>query len=247
MAKRKNKQNNFLIVGIVIAIVLIAFNFYISSQIKTLQQSHIEEKTPMMGRPMSKMSFSEFDKKKATEFMDKNGDGKCDICGMPIEQCIASGMMQCSGMDSDAKIGVLGSQHVHADLKIYLDGTAFDWTPYADRHHKQMMGDKRIHDTSAFIHIHPAEGQEKEGDVLHMHATGVDLSLFFESIGMKIENDCLHIDGEKYCGVKLYINGKENADLGNYVFTDLDKILITDAKGNIEEQMNSITNFAEAH
>ena len=246
MAKRKNKQNNFLIVGIVIAIVLIAFNFYMSSQMKTLQQSHTEEKMPMMGKPMSKMGFTEFDKQKAREFMDKNGDGKCDICGMPIEQCIASGMMQCSGMDPDATMGVLGSQHIHADWKVYLDGEAFDWSPYAERHHKQMMGDKSITDTSAFIHIHPAEGAEKGGDVLHMHATGIPLSLFFESLGMKFDKGCLTVNGNEHCGLKMYVNGKENNELGDYVFSDGDKILITDS-GNIEEQIKSITNFAEAH
>ncbi len=229
-----------------IAIVLIAFNFYISSQIKTLQQPHIEENTPMMGQPMSRMSFSEFDKQKAREFMDKNNDGKCDICGMPIDQCIASGMMQCSGMDPDATMGVLGSQHTHADWKIYLDREEFDWSPYADLHHKQMMGDKSIQDTSAFIHIHPAEGSEKGGDVLHMHATGIPLSLFFESLGMKLNKDCLKTNDNEYCGLKLYVNGKENTAFGDYVFNDLDKILITDGE-NIEEQMKSITNFAETH
>ncbi len=245
MAKRKNKQNNFLAVGIVIAIVLIAFNFYSTFQIKKLQQEQ-QENIPMMGNPMSQMSFSEFDKQKATEFMDKNNDGKCDICGMPIEQCIASGMMQCSGMDPDATIGVLGSQHIHADWKIYLDGKEFDWSPYADRHHKQMMGDKSITDTSAFMHIHPAEGQEKGGDVMHMHATGISLSLFFESLGMQFDKGCLNVNEKEYCGVKMYVNGEENAEFGNYVFNDLDKILITDG-GNIEEQMKSITNFAETH
>ncbi len=244
MAKRKNKQSNFIIAGIVIAIVLIAFNFYMTSQIKKLQPT-TQENAPMMGKSMSRMGFTEFDKQKAREFMDKNNDGKCDICGMPIEQCIASGMMQCSGMDPNATMGLLGSQHIHADWKIYLNGKEFDWSPYAERHHKQMMGDKSITDTSAFIHIHPAEGQEKGGDIMHMHATGIPLSLFFESLGMKFDKNCLEADSKKYCNLKMYVNGKENTEFEEYVFNDLDKILITDKK--TEEQMKSITNFAEAH
>jgi len=243
--KRRNEASYSLIIGgILVVIILFSFNFYISSQIQNLPQ---KEQMPMMGKPMSRMGFTEFDKQKAREFMDKNGDGKCDICEMPIEQCIASGMMQCSGMDPGATMGVLGSQHIHSDWKIYLDGKPFDWSQYQDRHEKQMHGDSEIKDTSAFMHIHPAEGQEKGGDVLHMHATGVHLGLFFESLGMKLAGNCFETEGKKYCGIKLYVNGKENNALGNYVFNDLDKILITDGKGDVDEQMKSITSFAGAH
>jgi len=244
MAKRKSKSNNLLIAGIVIAIVLIAFNFYISSQLKTLQQPRIEEKTPMMGKPMSRMSLTAFDEDKAREFMDKNGDGKCDACGMPIEQCIKSGMMQCSGMDPSATIGILGSQHIHADFKVYIEGKPVDFEPYAMDMAKM---DAKI--TSSFIHVDKgAPAPEKTGDVIHMHATGIPLRLFFESIGMKLEGDCLQVDGEQHCGIKMYVNGQENTEYGEYVFEDLDKILITDGKGeDLEEQMKSITSFAEGH
>ena len=195
-----------------------------------------------MGNPMSKMSFSEFDKKKATEFMDKNGDGKCDICGMPIEQCIASGMMQCSGMDPNAKMGILGSQHIHADWKIHLDGKVLDLSSYA--HMERMKEGKSV---SSFLHVDSgAPAPEKTGDVIHMHATGIPLNLFFESLGIKFDKDCLIVNEKEYCDVKMYVNGKENTEFGDYVFNDLDKILITDG-GNIEEQTKSITNFAEAH
>ncbi len=239
---RKNKHA-FIIAGITLAIVLMAFNFYITSQIK---KAYAQTNQPLMETSKPRMGFTEFDKRKAIEFMDKNNDGKCDSCGMSVEMCIDSGMMQCSGMDPNAKMGILGSQHIHADWKIYLDEKAFDWLPYEDRHERQMYGED-IKDTSAFIHLHPAEGVEKGGDVLHMHATGVPLSLFFESFGIKFEKDCLQIKGKEQCGLKMYVNGKENTEYGNYAFSDLDKILITDGKGNIEEQMKSITNFAETH
>jgi len=248
MARKKQKNEiskSLIIAGIVLVLIIFGFNMYLVSQIKAMQQAQKQDDIPMMGKPMSKMGFTEFDKQKAREFMDKNNDGKCDICGMPIDQCIASGMIQCSGMDPNATMGVLGSQHIHADWKIYFEGKPFDWNPYAERHHKQMMGDKSIMDTSAFLHIHPAEESEKGGDVLHMHATGVPLSMLFESLGMRFESDCLTINDKKHCGIKIYVNGKENSDLGAYVFNDLDKILITDSK--TEEQMKSITSFAEAH
>lgn len=241
MAKRKNKTwKRIAIIGTVLVLILMAFNFYLTSHIKAIQQPV----KSMMGASMSRMSLSEFDKSKGREFMDKNNDGRCDACGMPIEMCLDSGEIQCS-MDPEADIGKLGSQHIHADWKIYLDGKSFDWAPYADRHQKQMMGDKSITDTSAFVHIHPSEGSEKGGDVVHMHATGITLSLFFESLGTQFDKDCLTMNGEKHCGIKMYVNGKENTEFGEYVFNDLDKILITN--GKTEKQMKSITNFAGGH
>jgi hypothetical protein len=246
MAKRKKHESkNWTIIIallVVAAIALFALNFYLSSQIRNIPQ---QESTSMMGMPMSRMKFTEFDKQKAREFMDKNNDGKCDICGMPMDQCIASGMMQCSGMDPDATMGVLGSQHIHADWKVYFDGKEFDWTPYVNLHERQMKGED-IKDTSAFMHMHPDAG-EPAGAVLHMHATGIPLHLFFDSLGMAFDKDCIIIDNNKHCGIKLYVNGKENNALGNYVFNDLDKMLITDGKGNVGEQLKSMTNFAEAH
>jgi len=237
--KRRNEASYGLIIGgILVVIIIFSFNFYLSSQIRNLPQ---KEQMPMMGRAMSSMSFTEFDKIKAREFMDKNNDGKCDACGMPIDQCIASGMMQCSGMDPDATMGVLGSHHIHADWKVYVDGQAVDFSPYS--HMQRMREGKGV---SSFIHVDSgAPAPEKIGDVIHMHATGIPLKFFFESIGMKLAENCLETEGKKYCGIKLYVNGKENTEFGEYVFKDLDKILITD--GKTEEQMKSITSFAEAH
>lgn len=212
-------------------ILILSFNAY---SIFQLPQFQSPLQSPM-GQSTSHMSFSEFDKQKAREFMDKNNDGKCDACGMPIDQCIASGMMQCS-MDPTATLGVLGSQHIHADFKLYLDDKPFDWAPFGDRHERQMHGDATIKDTSAFIHIHPAPSPEKTGDVIHMHATGVPLSLFFESLNIPFDKKS-----------RLFVNGKENKEGKEYVFKDGDNILITDGTGNMQEQLNSVTDFARNH
>ncbi len=230
--KRKSKPNKLIITGIAIVVVLIAFNFYLMSQLRDLQPA--PKKTRMM--------LTEWDKAKARELMDANNDGKCDICGMPIDKCISSGMMQCSGMDPNARIGLLESQHIHADWKIYLDGKGLDLSQYS--HMQRMQEGKSV---SSFIHVDEGGTVEKTGDIIHMHATGVPLSFFFESIGIKIEDGCLTIEGKEYCKVKMYVNEQENSELENYVFTDKDKLLITDGKGNIKEQMNSITSFAEVH
>ena len=212
-----------------------------------------KESSNVMSQKTSRMSLTGFDKELAIEFMDKNHDGRCDVCGMPIEQCIDSGQLECS-MDPNAKIGILGSQHIHADWKIYIDGKEFDWLPYADRHERQMAGDQSVKDTSAFIHIHPAQSPEKAGDVLHMHATGVPLWIFFKSIGIDFSKDCITLENkDKFCNdsnkkLKFFVNGKESNEFENYVFNDLDKILISygdESEEEVKNQLASITDFAK--
>ncbi len=246
--KKRKKQNNwhfFIVCSAILIIGIFTFNIYQFSQIKNLQNPHSSQE--MMGQPMSRMSFSEFDKSMAKQFMDKDGDGKCDACGMPIDQCIASGMMQCS-MEKNAKIGLLGSQHVHADWKIYVGGKPLDLSSYS---HMQRMNEGKS--VSSFIHVDSgAPAPEKTGDVLHMHAKGVPLSMFFESVGMNFSKECIELSNTKYCSsgnksLKMFVNGKENNEFENYVFIDLDKILITYGTGNVEEQLESITSFADDH
>ena len=100
-----------------------------------------------------------------------------------------------------------------------------------------MTGMKSGSSVSSFIHIDSgAPAPEKTGDIIHMHATGVPLWIFFDSINLDLSKS-----------TKVYVNGELNLHGLNYVFNDLDKILITDGIGNLEEQINSITNFAKIH
>ncbi len=200
---------------------------------------------------MSSMSLTPFDRQLAKQLMDMDNDGKCDACGMPIEQCIDSGQMECS-MDSNAKIGILGSEHIHADWKVYIDGKALD---FSDKSHMERMRSNMP--VSSFIHVDSgAPAPEKTGDVLHMHASGVPLWIFFRSVGMNFNKDCINLENkEKFCNdgkkkLKFFVNGKESNEFENYAFNDLDKILISYGGENeegIKQQMNSITDFAKVH
>ena len=109
---------------------------------------------------------------------------------------------------------------------------------------------------SSFIHVDSgAPAPEQTGEVLHMHATGVPLWIFFESVGMKFDKDCLTLeDGKKYCNdaqnsLKFYVNNQLHADYEQYVFKDLDNILISYGakKENVQPQLAAITNFAGIH
>ncbi len=224
--------NTVILYSSIVLLFVISTGLFFTTQqkIDQLKLSSQEISNPM-GEKMSRMSFSDFDRQTAMKLMDKNNDGKCDACGMPVEMCIDSGEMECS-MSPDSKIGKLGSQHIHADWKIYLDGKVMD---FSGKDHMTRM--QKGLSVSSFIHVDSGSpSPEKTGDVLHMHATGVPLSLFFKSLDIELPDN-----------VKMYVNGKEVQDWKNYVFSDLDKILITDGKGNITEQLNSITDFTGNH
>lgn len=251
--KKKKDYNKLFIYGF-LAFVFIILSISIFSVGKLLFSNPSSDVSNSMQR-LSKMGLTVYDKQLALKFMDANHDGKCDACGMDVELCMDSGQIQCN-MDSKSTIGVLGSQHIHADWKIYINGKALDeefFMPIAEAHEKAMK-DSNVETTSSFIHVHEAPAPEKTGDVLHMHATGVPLWIFFKSVGMEFDENCLTLPNqEKFCNdgvstLKFYVNGKPNSQWENYVFTDLDKILISyGSETDLASQLNSITNFAKNH
>lgn len=217
-----DKQKIFLagFFGIVIVVVMIALVSVLSSV--TSQSSTQQPASQNTRQRQTKMSLSPFDTALAKQFMDKNGDGKCDVCGMPVEMCIDSGQLQCN-MDSKSTIGILDSQHIHSDFKVYVNGDPVDFN------------NKEYFMKSSFIHVDSGQNAEEASGLLHMHATGVPLWIFFGSIGLELPD------------AKAYVNGREVQDYRNYAFSNLDKILITDGVGNLDEQLNSITDFAKNH
>ncbi len=231
-AKTKKDYDNYIICAVlVVAFIAVAFaghslfKFYFPSAASAI------ETVPTGIAAASAMQMTEFDKQLAKQMMDKDNDGRCDTCGMPVEMCMGSGQLQCN-MDPKSTIGILGSQHIHADFKIYINDKLLDFSDYA--HMERMRAGLPV---SSFIHVDSgAPPPEKTGNVLHMHATGVPLWLFFKSIGLELP-----------AGMKAYVNGIQINDWQNYVFNDLDRILITDDVTGLQGQLNSITNFAKSH
>ncbi len=229
-ARREKTVTIFLFLVLAFGVFVLFFtakSIFFSSQ-ESNQQT---QQSAMQVPAMTKMSLTSYDEELARQMMDKNGDGMCDVCGMDVNVCIESGQLQCN-MDSKSTIGILGSKHIHADWRVYIDDKALDYKFFGP---VEMM--------SSFIHIDKSKGDElsdisleKTGDVLHMHATGVPLWIFFESINLELPEL-----------TKVYVNGQLNSEGLNYVFNDLDKILITDGVGDLQEQLNSITNFAKNH
>ncbi|MEK6826682.1 MAG: hypothetical protein AABX08_00265 [Nanoarchaeota archaeon] len=238
--KKKNQRNLSEKAVIIFMILIMVFSSVVLIyMIKSFffkmnnNQNSIIFSNPM-GSKLSRMSLTSFDIQLAKKFMDKNNDGLCDSCGMDVNLCIDSGQIECN-MDSKSTIGVLGSQHVHADWKLYLNGKLVEESLLESLAMDMSKIGNRI--TSSFIHLDKgAPAPEKTGDIIHMHATGVPLWMFFDSIELRLPE-----------GMKAYINGKEVSDYKNYVFNDLDKILITDGEGDLSEELDSVTDFAKNH
>ena len=189
------------LVGMV-AVVGLLFTVHNPTQIPSPAPIAVGAPSPAgRGQGEGRMKFTLFDVAHAKELMDKNGDGQCDVCGMDIDQCIESGMMQCT-MDPEAKIGLLGSKHSHAAFQAFRNGAPLNLEPYA-----RIMDSSGSGTGSSFMHI---EGPDFNR--LHMHATGVPLQMFFNSIGMSTPN------------AQVIVNGKEIERGLEFVFQDEDAI-----------------------
>ena len=132
-------------------------------------------------------------------------------------------------------IGPLASTHIHADVKVYINGQSIDFSQ------------KKYQLATSFIHF-----EDGLGDVVHVHATGMTIGQLFKSLKGAISNNCVVLENQNYCSenekkLKFYVNGKPNSEFSNYVIHDLDKILVSYGNENdadIQNQLNSITNLA---
>lgn len=129
--------------------------------------------------------------------------------------------------------------HKHADLAIYANNRKIDLS----KEKFQSSEDDRKHKHS---HHH-----DNVGNIIHQHKSGITLGEHFESLGMKFTDECLKLaNGQEYCSnennsLKLFVNGERNTQYGDYVFEDLDRILISYGpkldSNNIEWQLKQVT------
>src|SRR3989338_3867172 len=114
-------------------------------------------------------------------------------------------------------IGRLGSTHIHADFKVYINGEEI-----------KIYQEKNL-EKNKFTHMHPGKDDE---DVIHVHATGITLKQFFNT---------------KSKTMKYYVNNKLNDEAPDHEINDLDKILISygdESQAEIQKQLASIGNKA---
>ncbi|MBI2558541.1 hypothetical protein HYW20_04415 [Candidatus Woesearchaeota archaeon] len=143
-----------------------------------------------------------------------------------------------------ANMGALGSQHIHADFKIFINGNPINFAD--DKHYMK----------SSVIHLDDQQNKEDASGLIHMHATGVPFWYFLKSVGADLGKECITLENQqKFCNsankkFRFFVNGKEYSDIGVYVFRDMDKILISYGDETEEEllkQINSVTDYAKNH
>ncbi|MDP3741695.1 MAG: hypothetical protein Q8R15_00090 [Candidatus Micrarchaeota archaeon] len=137
---------------------------------------------------------------------------------------------------STPHIGPVGSTHIHQDFKVYLNGNQLDFSQ------------QKYQVRAPYAHV-----EDNDGDVIHVHATGVTLGMFIDSLDMQLTNNCFKTDdGTSYCNngnntLKFYVNNVPNTQFNKYELRELDKILISYGAENetaIQMQLNTITNKA---
>jgi hypothetical protein len=112
--------------------------------------------------------------------------------------------------------GALGSEHSHAAILLKVFGDKFDFSLPA------------YQVKSPWIHF-----EKSDGTTVHKHAKGVTLGYLFQSLKLKLDDNCFVFqDGRSFCtnndySLKFYINGNKVNDVINYEPMDNDRILIT--------------------
>src|SRR3989338_10567343 len=132
-------------------------------------------------------------------------------------------------------IGPLKSTHQHADVKVYVNGKAIDFSQ------------QKYQLASRFIHF-----EEGVGDVIHIHATGLTMGHLFKSLGGDMASNFIIVEGQSDCNaanktLKFFVNNKPNDEFDNYIFEDLDKILVSygsEDESEVKKQLDSITSLA---
>ncbi len=135
--------------------------------------------------------------------------------------------------------------HIHADFKVYLNGTAFNFSQA-----KFMSTDNASIDKK--VHFH-----DMDGDIIHYHAKNVTLAYVFGTLNMTYNSSCFVTDNRTaYCddqddSLRMLVrhtggSWTEVQDGPDYVAVDLDQILITygPAGSDISSQEASVTDKA---
>src|SRR3989338_5565935 len=121
--------------------------------------------------------------------------------------------------------------HTHADFAIYIEGEKMDFTD--PKYMSGLSTDDTTHDEEEeyhhpYLHLH-----DEIGHVIHSHKPELMIGDFLKSIGFAMTEQCLTLDTkvmicpEEAKHWEMYVNGGELPFDPTYVFTDMDKILLT--------------------
>lgn len=158
--------------------------------------------------------------------------------------------------------------HNHADFAVYIEGRKLDFsdprymsTPPTESESQSLLPSLLL--STAYAHEGEDEGghikgreylhlHDGNGSVMHRHKPNLTLGDFFVSIGFHMTEHCFVLeDGSEICPIKgkkwqMFVNGQEMSWNNQYVFQDLDTILLTygATESQIQEQLSQLTNDA---
>lgn len=149
-------------------------------------------------------------------------------------------LVGCSDSEKN-NFGPVGSTHKHADIKLYILGNAIDFSQ------------QKYQLKSNLVHF-----EDSDGDVAHIHTTGMTLGYMLKTLGMNLNENCLRLDtGKEYCSAEnaelnVYVKSPDTEwekiySPEKYVMQDLDRILISygaESQEQIKKQMDSVTEKA---
>lgn len=140
------------------------------------------------------------------------------------------------------------NQHVHADVKVFIQGQAVNFS-------EARFQSSAEQPLTEFIHFHDGNGH-----VVHLHASGVPLSYLFKTFGGFMNQTCLQVaqgeplhcsDGEDVLKVgpnalKFYVNNQSVPDASAYQLQDLDQVLIWfgPSGADVSSELSSVTSEA---
>ncbi len=116
------------------------------------------------------------------------------------------------------ELGKAGSTHAHVSMLMFIGGDAVNFC------------EQRFMLKSQFVHF-----EDNNCRVIHKHATGVTLPIFFKTIGVELDEECisLPLNAKKHCNdntnsLSVVVNGKEVPipDLTYYELRNNDHILV---------------------
>ena len=131
--------------------------------------------------------------------------------------------------------------HVHGDFRMYIGDERIRFT------------DAKYQSSTAHAHHVSLHFHDGNDEVIHRHADNVTLVEFFDSIGLKLTNNCVTMDtGTSYCTdgtgtLMLIVNNELRPDIENYIFTEEDRILLYygDATNpRIKDYVEGVTDLA---
>ncbi|RNJ79229.1 MAG: protein-disulfide isomerase [Nitrosopumilus sp. H8] len=115
-----------------------------------------------------------------------------------------------------ADAGALGSAHTHTAILVKIFGDKFDFSTPA------------YQIKSSWIHF---EGSD--GTTIHKHAEGVTLGYLFETLALKIDEECfVFTDGREFCNddqytLAYYVNGEPVEDIREHEPMEGDRVLVS--------------------